>query len=380
VRRHPPLSGRARTAALVAVLPLAVAACGHAQGRPVEAGAPSAAPTSARAGGESTTTSAPAPPTFPLLGVPIDDPALAAHQPVVVKVDNSPEARPQTGINEADVVYELLVEGITRYALVYHSQAVEAVGPVRSARSSDFELTANLGRPLIAWSGGNPGVTAELRGAAARGFLVDAGVDLVPSRYWRSRDRVAPHNLYTDVAGLLADLGAPDATAPPPLFAYRRPGEPYTGGSVPMPGLTIDFGAGVRADYVWDAERGGWDRFQVDARHRRAESATVDRAGVQVSPANVVVLFLSYGVSPADSRSPMAISTGSGDAIVLTDGKLVRGRWSRESAMGGWELTDLSGQPILLTPGRTWVALPEVGSTVTELDAATAAALLALRR
>lgn len=379
-RRTVPVPARA---AVGAVLTLAVVACGQPEGKPVEVGAPPAAPaaTPAAPGGTgSTTTAAPAPSTFPLLGLPIADPALAAHQAVVVKMDNSPEARPQTGLNEADVVYELLVEGITRYALVYHSRPVGEVGPVRSARSSDFELTANLGRPLIVWSGGNPGVTAELHGAEDRGFLVDAGVDEAPSRYWRSKDRVAPHNLYADVAGLLGDLGAPDATAPPPLFAYRAPGEPYAGESVPAAGVTIDFGAGVRADYVWDAERGGWNRFQVDARHRRPESATVDRAGVQVAPPNVVVLFLEYGVSAADRRSPMAISTGSGDAVVLTDGRLVRGRWRRESAMGGWELTDLSGQPIRLTPGRTWVALPQAGSTVTELDAATADALLAVRR
>ncbi len=75
------------------------------------------------------------------------------------------------------MVYELLVEGITRYAVVFQSQTPDTVGPVRSARSSDIELLANLGAPLIAWSGANPGVTSEVHTAVDNGFLVNAGQD-----------------------------------------------------------------------------------------------------------------------------------------------------------------------------------------------------------
>lgn len=364
--------------ALVSASLLTVAACGSgSEGTPIEAAAPAtqAPPTS----GDPTTTSAPAPPTYPLTGELLIDVPSAHHPAVVVKMDNSAEARPQSGINEADIVYELLVEGITRYALVYHSQAPDPVGPVRSARSSDIELLANLGRPLLGWSGGNPGVMGEVRGAVQNGFLIDAGVDS-SGEYYRDGSRVAPHNLYTRVNGLLAEHAPADAGPPPPLFAYRKPGEPYGGGFEPGAGVRIDFGSGVKAEYVWDAERGGWDRFQVDGRHSRPNSATVDANGVQVAPQNVVIMFLEYGVSPADARSPMAISTGGGEAIVLTDGKLVRGRWSRENPLLGWTLVDNSGNPIHLTPGRTWVGLPEVGSNVTVLDPAEAGELLAHRR
>lgn len=366
------------TASLAGALLLTVVACGKApQDKPIEAGAPAtpSSPTSS----EATTTSAPAPPTYPLTGELLVDVASAQHPAVVVKMDNSADARPQSGINEADVVYELLVEGITRYALVYHSQAPDPVGPVRSARSSDIELLANLGRPLLAWSGGNPGVTGEVNGAVRGGFLVDAGVD-VSGEYFRERSRVAPHNLYTRIPGLLANMAPADAGPPPAIFPHRLPGVAYAGGSEPGAGVRIDFGSGVTAEYVWDAERGGWDRFQVDGRHNRPNSATVDANGAQVAPQNVVVLFLQYGVSAVDARSPLALSTGEGEAIVLTDGKVVRGRWSRENPLMGWKLTDNSGNPISLTPGRTWVALPEVGSTVSTLDGGEAADLLANRR
>ena len=149
---------------------------------------------------------------------------------------------------------------------------------------------------------------------------------------------------------------------------------------MPAPGYVIDFGGGVRADYVWDAERGGWDRFQVDESHPRPDSATVDSNGVQVAPQNVVVMFLPYGQSPSDSRSPMAISTGEGDALVLTDGKAITGHWKRPTALSGWEPVDQGGLPIKLSPGRTWVALPETGSVTTPIDPEAAGSLLELRR
>jgi hypothetical protein len=361
--------------ATVALL-LVAGACGSSP--EVEAGAPLAPVAPSTQSVPETTTSAPAPPAFPLTGLPMADPAAAAHPAIVVKMDNSPDARPQSGINEADIVYELLVEGITRYALVFHSTPGEPVGPVRSARSSDMELVANLSRPLVGWSGGNPGVTGELRGAADAGTLVDAGVDTVPGEYWRERGRQAPHNLYLATGGLLAAATPEGAGAPAPIFAYRAPGEPSPTGT-PVPGITVDFGQGVRADYVWDAERGGWDRFQIDGRHRRPNAATVDQRGVQVAPANVVVLFLDYQPSPVDARSPMAISTGEGDAIVLTDGKIVHGRWTRPTGDASWGLVDEAGAPIALTPGRTWVALPEIGSAATPMDPGIAEGFLAER-
>ena len=351
-----------------------VAACGKSNDKPLEAGA---SPTTK---GDATTTSAPPPPVYPLTGVPVADPGLAQHPAVVVKMDNSPDARPQTGINEADVVYELLVEGITRYVLVFQSQTPDTVGPVRSARSSDIELLTNLGSPLIAWSGANPGVTSEVHTAVDNGFLVNVGQDAIPAQYHRDNSRKAPHNLYTNISGLLSDAAPAGAGAPPPLFSYRAPFEPYTGGALPAPGYVVDFGGGVRADYVWDAERGGWDRFQVDESHPRPDSATLDGNGVQVAPQNVVILFLQYGQSPSDARSPMAISTGEGDAVVLTDGKAVVGRWKRPTALSGWELVDQGGLPIKLSPGRTWVALPEAGSAATPIDPEAAGSLLELRR
>ena len=161
-----------------------------------------------------TTTVVASGPPYPLTGVPMADPSVAAHPAVVVKMDNSPWARPQVGINQADIVIELLVEGITRFALVYGSQTPNTVGPVRSARSSDIDLLAGLGRPLLGWSGANPTVTKQVTTAAGQGLLIDASRGSNPPEYWRDNTRQAPHNLFTSIPMLLSRFGAGD-TSPP---------------------------------------------------------------------------------------------------------------------------------------------------------------------
>ncbi|MDZ7733407.1 MAG: DUF3048 domain-containing protein [Acidimicrobiia bacterium] len=121
---------------------------------------------------------------------------------MVVKIDNDAAARPQAGLNEADLVYEVMVEGITRFAAVYHTGASERVGPVRSARTSDRDLLTNLNRPLFAWSGGNPTVAGEVRRHAAEGKLVDLSEDAFQEAYRREGPNPRPHNLYTSTAAI----------------------------------------------------------------------------------------------------------------------------------------------------------------------------------
>ena len=313
---------------------------------------------------DSSTSTTVALPTFPLTGLPAADAATRGDHPaIVVKMDNSPDARPQTGIQRADVVYELLVEGITRFALVFHSELPEPVGPVRSARSSDIDLVSDLSRPLFAWSGGNPGVEAEVAAAARKGLLTDASYSAAFDAYFRSTDRVAPHNLYVNLPKLL-ELKAPAGQgAPAPLFTYRSADAAV--GGIAATGFSVDFGGGTISDHLWDDSLGGWRRFQIDSTHGRGDSATMDRAGGQVAPANVVVMFTEYGQSPSDSRSPMALTVGSGRAIVYTAGRAIEATWSRPDAASPAVLRDAGGSVIALTPGRTWVELPRTGSTVT---------------
>ncbi len=359
---------RTALAAAVAMAMLALGACStSSEGATTATTAPPST---------STTTTLPTAP-WPLTGLPTTDLPAVTRPVVVVKMDNQPEARPQSGLNQADVIYELLIEGFTRFAAVFHSQSADPAGPVRSARSSDIDLLSNLGEPVFAFSGGNPGVIGEVREAAAAGLLVEASHGTASAEYWRSDDRRMPHNLYTNVSSLRDSYGTRSTGSVQPLFSYRPPLAPVS--APPSAGLTVRFGGGMDVDFAWDEASKGWTRFQVDQRHPRADSVTLDADGVPVSFPNVVVLFVRYGSSPSDPRSPMAISTGEGDAIVLTDGKLVTGQWARPDPSAGWTLTDTAGAPIALTPGPTWVAMPQAGSSVTELDAVAAQEILAAR-
>jgi hypothetical protein len=298
---------------------------------------------------------------------------------VVVKVDDGIHSRPQTGLGAADVVVEEEVEGVTRLAAAFHSALPETVGNVRSARSSDVDIVAALSTPLFAWSGGNPGVTQEVLAAARDGLLTNASYDVATPAYFRADDRPAPYNLYVHPAQLLER--APQGQGPPaPLFTYRAEGQALPASALPALGVSIPFTRTTLVSYAWDAERQAWDRFQVDGEHGPAESAFVDADGTQVAPANVVVLLTPYGTSPADSRSPMALTVGEGDAYVFTSGAMIAGRWARADASQAPELLDAQGQPIALTPGRTWVELPRVGAAVAAIDEATADGLLAVRR
>jgi hypothetical protein len=250
---------------------------------------------------------------------------------------------------------------------------------VRSARSSDIDILSGLGRPLLAWSGANPTVIGQVEAAANAGLLVDASRGANPPEYWRDPNREAPHNLYTNLPMLLSMFGGGATHPPQAILPYGPMGSKMPAASHPLAGVTINFGSGVTAQYVWDAKRKGWARYQIDQLHDMAHSATLDSSGVQVAPPNVVVLFLHYGVSVADPKSPQAISTGSGTGEVFSQGRELDILWSRPGHTNSFRFTTKTGQPFALPPGRTWVALPEVGAVVAGMDAPHAASWLAIR-
>ena len=276
-----------------------------------------------------------------LEGDEIRRPALA------VKIDNVSVARPQEGINQADVVYEELVEaGLTRLVAVFQTTGARSVGPIRSARTSDPPLLEGFDRPLFAYSGANRGT----RRAVAASELTDIGYDTATSLYWRSTSRRAPHNLFSATDRLWGKYPERDEIPKAP-FAFRTVLDELHPSAEPVAGVFVDFGH-AEIDYAWNGE--GWERTHNGDAHR-------DSDGVRVAPPNVVIQFTTYGTSSADSRSPEAQTVGSGEAWVFTDGHVVRGRWERPDPSRPATLV-ADGRPIRLTPGRTWVALARAGT------------------
>jgi hypothetical protein len=299
------------------------------------------------------TTTAP-PAVFPLTGRPVTDPARAARPAVAVKIDNNSEARPQAGIDKADVVYEEFTEGITRFVVVFQSTDADPVGPVRSVRPADPLIVAPL-RGLFVFSGGSAAVQALVPEAHAT--VVDESATDVMKR--RPRRGVAfEHTLYSSTAGLYTK--APAGAKPPPRFAeFLGAGQTFASpGATPVTHVGLSPAPDLSADYDWDAASGSWKRATDGT------PATLEGGG-QIAPNNVIVQFTPYAVFAGDAKVKYPEVVGSGEAWVLASGMLVKGRWSKPSAEAVTAFTDANGAPIVLPPGQTWVHLLAPGSAVT---------------
>jgi hypothetical protein len=302
----------------------------------------SAAPTTTVA----PTTVAPGP-VQPLTGLPLDDPSLSSRVAVVVKVSNDKGARPQTGLNDADIVFEAWGAGPTRFATVFHSRDAEFVGPIRSCREQDVNLVGEFNRAVFVCSGGNAGNVRLLRDSDM--LLVTEG----QGPGWRlDPNRGRPHKTHADIAALRTNAG-PDRTAPAQQFPYRAAGEAATAGD-PMTGFDLQIQQ-VFVQWRYDPAFNTYVRAQDHKPHTLAD-------GNQVTSENVVVAFLDYNTSSTDRRSPDGVSTGTGLAVVFTGGRAVFATWTRGDRLAPFAFADADGAPVPLTPGRTFIELPNSGN------------------
>lgn len=281
--------------------------------------------------------------TAALTGLPAG-PEVTARAALAVKIDNAPGGRPQWNLADADLVFEENVEGITRFVAVFHTDVPDRIGPVRSARTSDLDILAGLNRPVLAWSGGNAGVTTRVRGAHQYGWLANLSAQ-VTDCFWRSGRRSAPHNLLLDPAcawqsGTYAGAARPVFTHDPSLAPLSRSSDRFT----------VRMDGGLQVGWDWDAARGTYLRSQAGRPH-------VDADGEQVSATNVIVAAVDYVQSEVDDRSPEAITVGSGRAVVHRAGEVIAATWSRPDRFSPWTLTADDGSVVALAPGVTFVEL-----------------------
>ena len=292
----------------------------------------------------STTSSTTKPYIAPLTGLP-DPTGESQNRPALaVKIGNNPEARPQAGIAEADIMYEEIVEGgITRYMGVYHSTVPERVGPVRSVRGMDPNIALNWGG-VFAYSGGSSANESKIKNT--RG-IVALNETSAGSGMQRDRSRSAPNNLYA----LPSVLFEKEASPKPPVaqfsFSNKVPSVTTTVSS-----FVVGFKSGFACTWTYDAETGKFLRSY-------GTKPVVDQKGVQAAYENIIVQYINY---PSESEG---ITTGSGRVQIFRDGKVVEGTWSRPSTSEPAEFTDADGNTILLKPGRTWVELVSTSIAVT---------------
>lgn len=296
-----------------------------------------------------TTTTVKAVPVAPLTGLP-DPKGIARRRPALtVKIENTYDARPQYGLEKADVVYEEIVEGgITRLAAIFNSHVVTKVGPVRSVRRTDREIVYPIGG-IFVFSGGAQYAIASIATAPVKLFSQSNSGGAM----FRDPKRYAPHNLYVNIAVLMKTGGRP--TPPPALFTYRRWSTPAPGARVRS--FVVGFTNGYATTFAWDSKTKSWDRSIFGA-------PDVTASHTRVSPKNVIVMSVHYkgGVGVMGAEATL---TGSGTVNVFSGGRVVRGTWSRSTLRRPIVYRTGSGRVIALTPGQTWVDLLDVSEHLT---------------
>jgi hypothetical protein len=318
-------------------------------------------------GGKSASLSGPrhggttSPPTFfPLTGQPVTDPsgaANAARPALTVKIENAAAARPQAGLDLADIVFEAVVEGgQTRFLAVFQSTDADSAGPVRSVRPSDPAILTPFGG-IVAYSGGIQRFVDAMKATGLKNF----DENTAGSAFQRRGDRVAPHNLYTSTSALYSKVSG--GSPPPPFATFLKPGEPFAPPeAVPVTHVTLAVGSSTTAEYQWDASSGTWIR-STDGRLHTVES------GAQIAPNTVIVQFVTYEPTGEVDTTGAPVSegrvVGSGDAVIFANGMMVNAKWAKPNAGAMTTWTDAAGTPIALPPGRTWVELPNVGAPLT---------------
>ncbi len=296
-----------------------------------------------------TPTATPTPvPTSLTSGLPYD----GGYHPILVMIENMPAARPQSGIGQADIVYEAYMESksVTRFLCVFNDKLPETVGPVRSCRIYFIDIAQEFDS-LLAFFGGpkSSGHPADIYSKFRKtdiAIIADGIGNKYGKYYWRSKRRSAPHNVYTDLTKLAELL---DPVEPASHFQYSadglQQGDEVNSINIVYNKHTVD------TTYEYDAKNSVYLR---SIGGKPMMDALTDE---QVTVTNVIVQQARH-VSLGTSKGHINVKlTGEGKCDIFTGGKHVEGTWKRESTDDITRYYDGTGQEITLQPGNTWVQI-----------------------
>jgi hypothetical protein len=287
-------------------------------------------------------------PISPLTGVELSDAALSTRPVTGLMIENSPDARPQSGINDAGIVFEAVAEGgITRFLVLYQESQPQYIGPVRSARPYyiDFALPFEASYGHV---GGSPDALNDIKTLGVR----DLDQFFNSQAYWRITERYAPHNVYTSFEKLNALNQAKGYNTSKFTGFERKKDVPQT-----PTASSIDFtisGPLYSPHYQYEASTNSYKRSQGGVAH-------VDqKSNAQLSPKVVIALVMDKGLQSDGSHTTYK-DTGTGKMYVFQDGVASEGAWAKTDRKSQFVFTDKNGLPMKLNAGQTWVSI--VGSS-----------------
>ncbi len=299
----------------------------------------------------------------PLTGKKVSSEADTKLPVLAVMIENSPEARPQSGLKEAGVVFEAVAEGgITRFVALYQESKPSLIGPVRSVRAYYLDWAAAFS-PAVAHVGGSTEALNMLKGG---NYGIDLDQSSNDSAYWRTRDRKSPHNVYTDYDHLFS-LAKSKGKSESNFTGFTRKStestsetsadssETTTPGSATNIKLAVSTGQ-FAVSYAYDSESKTYKRSQGGAAHN-------DREKGQIAPDVVIAIRVNQTLQ-ADGNHNTISTSSSGECYVFQDGTVVKGTWSKSSPSSQMKFTDQSGKSIELSAGQTWITAVPNGKDI----------------
>lgn len=277
---------------------------------------------------------------------------LPRERNLVVLIDNDLNARPQAGLKDADIVYELPIEGgTTRFMAIFSRFSSELIGPIRSARDYTIDIAKEFD-PIFVHAGGSPQAFAKFEEIGNLNGL-EGGVDRA---FWRIGEREAPHNLYSDSKTLRRVARQEGFREEGKLleFKYLTSGENFEGKK--SDNIMINYGhKDFRAEFLYDKNTKKYLRFTGGVKHW-------DNTGEQIAVKNIIIQKVKARVKDEKGRLHLDI-VGKEKALFFSEGQVIQGYWEKKQD-GITKFYKAVGEEIALKEGNTWISVVPVNVQV----------------
>ena len=277
------------------------------------------------------------------------------------KIDNNINARPQSGLQEADAVHEILVEGgMTRFLAFFYDNTSKYLGPIRSARPTDPTMVRPYGGTLVV-SGATDGLIPSIR---------DLGVPVLEEQsspvMFRISSRNAPHNLYADTELVRQTIDSRGfyflQPGPGPLYPFGLNQNNWSDGADK---ITIKYSE--YTSVIWKLDGDRYSRFIIDNYSENKEATahnfiSQDGNYSDILKTETIVVIQGPLYKDKDTTLPSVLTVGVGNVYVFNQGKYIEGTWRRGDITDPFDLTDINGNDIQVPPSTQWVhILPNEG-------------------